>query len=300
MPPPTTPRAAANEIDRQGLVDQPTAPSAYNEAPTGRRAAAGDLYGAGHAAREKAWPLALTPCLPPAQPHAHWAGNTLAHPEEGDQVDTEHPLTLEEGPSRRRWALPILGSAAVAALWLVVSLSPDDLISQDSPTTGTQTSGSTVLAARAGEASQKAPPDDIKERGSPSHNEQRTALAGNEPLPGWSGRPATDSTTKLDANANAVVPRPPRLPPMVGQSAVDHYRRGNLLLAEGKLRLAIEKFRQCLSQQSGFALAYRSLGVAYFRLNQKRKALRAYRRFVELAPGHRDAPAVHDIISKSP
>lgn len=75
------------------------------------------------------------------------------------------------------------------------------------------------------------------------------------------------------------------------------YQRGNRYLQENKVKSAVQELEACIALAPDHVLALRSLGVAYFRLNDTGKARRAYRKFVQLAPSHPDAPTIRNIIA---
>ncbi len=104
---------------------------------------------------------------------------------------------------------------------------------------------------------------------------------------------------KAGAQVSAASPHPQAdgsSPASALVSAADHYRRGNLALKEKKLALAIDELKKCLAADPHYGLAYRSLGVAYMLVGREKSAIAAYEKFVELEPGHRDAPRVRQIL----
>ena len=67
---------------------------------------------------------------------------------------------------------------------------------------------------------------------------------------------------------------------------------GNRLSLQGRLPAAIEKFREATLAAPSYAPAWRGLGIAYERMNRNADALRAFRRYVRIAPGAADAPRI--------
>ena len=97
----------------------------------------------------------------------------------------------------------------------------------------------------------------------------------------------------------ATVSEPAKTPPpapATASAADSHYQQGNLYLKEKKVALAIEEFKKCLFADPNYGVAYRSLGVAYMLLGREKSAIESYEKFIGVAPGHRDAPKVKQIV----
>lgn len=75
------------------------------------------------------------------------------------------------------------------------------------------------------------------------------------------------------------------------------YVQANRYLQERKYQLAISNLKDCIRLDPRHGGAYRSLGVSYMTLGQERAAIEAYKRFVQILPSHKDAPAVRQIIA---
>lgn len=67
---------------------------------------------------------------------------------------------------------------------------------------------------------------------------------------------------------------------------------GNRLSLQGRLPAAIAKFREATLAAPGYAPAWRGLGIANERMSRNADALRAFRRYVQIAPGAADAPRI--------
>lgn len=93
------------------------------------------------------------------------------------------------------------------------------------------------------------------------------------------------------------IPLPPS-PPDIGEvsptvSRVQaYYQKGNRFLSESKPVLALDEFRAAIALSPKFEMAYRSLAIASIMVGDNKGAATAYRRFIELAPNHRDAPKI--------
>ncbi|MEM6533082.1 MAG: hypothetical protein AAF654_10680 [Myxococcota bacterium] len=104
-------------------------------------------------------------------------------------------------------------------------------------------------------------------------------------------RPSTDS------------PNPRSTEPKVSGSSRDRVRaeqlyvQANRYLQERKYQLAISNLKDCIRLDPRHGGAYRSLGVSYMTLGQERAAIEAYKKFVQILPTHKDAPAVRQIIA---
>ena len=68
-------------------------------------------------------------------------------------------------------------------------------------------------------------------------------------------------------------------------------------LREKKVQLAIDELKRGLAKNPRDAKSYRLLGMAYSLLGAEKSAVEAFERFVQLDPGHKDAPKVKAIIA---
>jgi len=75
-------------------------------------------------------------------------------------------------------------------------------------------------------------------------------------------------------------------------SADELYRDGTKLFLNGHLAEAKQKYESALAQNSRYPAAHRGLGFVYQRLGDRAKALKHLKRYLELAPGARDAAEV--------
>ncbi|MFW6050278.1 MAG: protein kinase domain-containing protein [Myxococcota bacterium] len=69
-------------------------------------------------------------------------------------------------------------------------------------------------------------------------------------------------------------------------------RRGTSMLVQGRLPEAIRHFRDATLAHAGNAAAWRGLGLANERLGRRPEAVRAYQRYLRIAPGAGDADSV--------
>ena len=67
---------------------------------------------------------------------------------------------------------------------------------------------------------------------------------------------------------------------------------GNRLSLQGRLPDAIARFREATLMAPGYAPAWRGLGIANERMSRNADALRAFRRYIQLAPTAPDAPRI--------
>ena len=70
-------------------------------------------------------------------------------------------------------------------------------------------------------------------------------------------------------------------------------------MKERKVLLAIAELEGSIALDPSFADAYRALGVAYMTVDRKVSAVKAFERFVALAPEHKDAAKIRAIIAES-
>jgi len=64
---------------------------------------------------------------------------------------------------------------------------------------------------------------------------------------------------------------------------------GNVYLHKGDLKGALSRFQEAVADNSNFAPAYLGLGKVYERMQQKKKALDAYQRYLEELPSAKKA-----------
>ena len=64
---------------------------------------------------------------------------------------------------------------------------------------------------------------------------------------------------------------------------------GNVYLKRGALQGALSRFQEAVNDNPHYAPAYLGLGKVYERMNQKKKALDAYQRYLDEQPSAKDA-----------
>ena len=69
---------------------------------------------------------------------------------------------------------------------------------------------------------------------------------------------------------------------------------GNVYLHRGALQGALSRFQEALKDNPHYAPAYLGLGKVYERMNEKRKALTAYQRYLDELPSAKDAAEAKD------
>jgi tetratricopeptide (TPR) repeat protein len=82
-------------------------------------------------------------------------------------------------------------------------------------------------------------------------------------------------------------------------SADGHYKAANDLMRQNKVPGAIDELKKAVAIDSRHAKSYRLLGMAYYKLGKTSSAVEAFEKFIKLDPGHKDVPAVKELIAKS-
>src|SRR6188474_1470626 len=101
------------------------------------------------------------------------------------------------------------------------------------------------------------------------------------------GKPARKEKDKDKEKSRVAAPAAAPAP-----SADALYREGTSLYLKGQLADAKKKYEAALAQNSRYPAAHRGLGFVYQRLGDRAKALKHLKRYLELAPGARDAAEV--------
>ncbi len=70
---------------------------------------------------------------------------------------------------------------------------------------------------------------------------------------------------------------------------------GNVYLHKGKLKGALSRFQEAVKDDPHYAPAYLGLGKVYERMNEKQKALDAFKRYLDELPSTKDAEDAHDV-----
>ncbi|MBN1960156.1 MAG: hypothetical protein JW841_04360 [Deltaproteobacteria bacterium] len=82
------------------------------------------------------------------------------------------------------------------------------------------------------------------------------------------------------------------------QQAVKYYHEANAKLANHNPQAAIIALKRSIDIDPSYSLAYRSLGIAYMLIGEENSAINAYEKFIALAPGHRDAAKIHQLVTE--
>ena len=69
---------------------------------------------------------------------------------------------------------------------------------------------------------------------------------------------------------------------------------GNVYLHRGALKGALSRFQEAVKDNPDYAPAYLGLGKVYERMNEKQKALAAYRNYLDKLPSAKDAAEAKD------
>lgn len=102
----------------------------------------------------------------------------------------------------------------------------------------------------------------------------------------------------MDFGAQPAAPTEPQLQTGApGKQVQACYNRGNRLLNQNKVWLAIQELNGCLAIDPSYGRVYRSLGVAYMLLGRERASIQAYEKFIDAEPHHKDVPKVREIIA---
>ena len=118
--------------------------------------------------------------------------------------------------------------------------------------------------------------------------------------------PAVDAGTPEPAATSAPPPAPAKKKrsPEVSQAqllhavAISQVRRGESALEKGRADEALESFRAALENEATLAVAFRGMGMAYALQGSDTQALRAYERYLQLAPGAKDAGDIRRSIAE--
>lgn len=81
------------------------------------------------------------------------------------------------------------------------------------------------------------------------------------------------------------------------ERAAAHVKKGNELLRERDYKRAIISFRKAVAEDPELASAHRALGMAYAKLNKKKKACLAYKEYLGLLPADsKDRPTLQKMV----
>jgi tetratricopeptide (TPR) repeat protein len=113
----------------------------------------------------------------------------------------------------------------------------------------------------------------------------------------WFG---TMVTIVVATTARAQVPEKPPSSPIpddwtyVSPGPAKCVEIGNVYLHKGKLKAALSRYQESVQDNPHYAPAYLGLGKVYERMNQKQKALDAYKQYLDELPSAKDAAEAKD------
>ncbi len=90
--------------------------------------------------------------------------------------------------------------------------------------------------------------------------------------------------------------RATRKPRPNSDKAREAYNRGKAALIGGKLSEAEDALSACLKLDPGFADCHRNLGVLYAKKDDTLRAVKHYKKYIELAPNAKDAERVRAML----
>jgi tetratricopeptide (TPR) repeat protein len=131
-------------------------------------------------------------------------------------------------------------------------------------------------------------------QGESSSSAPRTDSApAPEPPKTKSGKKNKDASNK-DTPAKSATDQP-TWDPMRAEKDLEV---GQYYLKKGDVDAAIDRFEDAAASKPGFAIPYRYLGEAHEKKGQKREAIKAYTRYLDLYPHAEDAAKVRKKIDK--
>jgi tetratricopeptide (TPR) repeat protein len=101
-------------------------------------------------------------------------------------------------------------------------------------------------------------------------------------------KPNTDSAVKS-------APDQPKWDPLRAEKDLDV---GKYYMRKGDVDAAIDRFEDAAEAKPGYAIPYRFLGEAYERKGQKKPAVKAYQRYLDLYPHAEDGEKIRKKIEK--
>ena len=223
------------------------------------------------------------------------AGSATTNP-----TDTTNPSATATPPTTTGTTTdpPATGSAtngaatnppAVAA---TTGTNPPAVTTTTTPPAGTTTppSGTTKTTAAKTDATTKADPKTSKTPEPPKKVDPPKVAKADPPK-------------KIEAPKKKIEPKPPRVAtapkarpvdpyPDAKPDAETSYRNGVQAFARGDTSAALISLRSALDANPRFAPTSRALGLVYEKLGERNQAVRAYRRYLQLAPGAGDADQI--------
>jgi tetratricopeptide (TPR) repeat protein len=101
-------------------------------------------------------------------------------------------------------------------------------------------------------------------------------------------KPNTDNATQSAADQ-------PKWDPLRAEKDLEV---GKYYMKKGDVDAAIDRFQDAAEAKPGYAIPYRFLGEAYEKKGQKKPALKAYQRYLDLYPHAEDADKIRKKIEK--
>lgn len=198
-------------------------------------------------------------------------------------------IGLRRRPSWRAWAalLVILTVTAMGLLALWRPQAPPKEASEPAPRA---VSPPAVVSPTVSKA--VAPPNAVV---TPTDDEPRTKPA---PPPKPKAKPAATEPRPPVPAAEPPPAPPPKPAPEDTETAARLTADGTRAFAQGQLRSAAGLFAQATRSAPSYAAAWRGLGLASERMNRHASAVRAYRRYLSLAPKAPDAPRIRARVDK--
>jgi tetratricopeptide (TPR) repeat protein len=96
-------------------------------------------------------------------------------------------------------------------------------------------------------------------------------------------------------NATQSAPDQPKWDPLRADRDIDV---GKYYMNKGDVDAAIDRFMDAIDAKPGFAIPYRYLGEAYEKKGQKKPAVKAYQRYLDLYPKAEDGDKIRKRVEK--
>jgi tetratricopeptide (TPR) repeat protein len=131
-------------------------------------------------------------------------------------------------------------------------------------------------------------------RAQDSQGESSSSAPRPEPPPAPEAPKSKSGKKNKDAPAKSA-PDQPTWDPLRAEKDLEV---GQYYLKKGDVDAAIDRFEDAAAAKPGFAIPYRYLGEAHEKKGQKREAIKAYTRYLDLYPHAEDAAKVRKKIDK--
>lgn len=112
------------------------------------------------------------------------------------------------------------------------------------------------------------------------------------------GAPASQGKQKPKANTDNATVNAPDQPKWDPLRAEKDLEVGQYYMKKSDYDAAIDRFNDAIESKPGYAAPFRFLGEAQEKKGQKKKAVKSYRRYLDLAPRADDADKVRKKIEK--